>query len=157
MEVTMKHFVHMALGAAALLVCAGSIYADALPTCRVRVVRSAATEGVPNAIAAQVEHWADARDRGCGLVSSIDQTDVLLEFTQYKPTTMPDGTPAEEWWFIARRLSEPDRLRATYRFAYTTFLDRRTKAHVAKELPTVLSDVCFGYLPKLASTGQSRP
>src|SRR5258708_18151906 len=132
MEVTMKHLVHVATGGAALLVCAGSIYADALPTCRVRVVRSAATEGVPNAIAAQVEKWVDARYRGCGLVSSIDQADVVLEFTQYKPTTMPDCTPAEEWGFIARRLSEPDRVRATYRFAYTTFLDHRTQAHAAK-------------------------
>ncbi len=82
-------------------------------------------------------------------MSSIDDADVLLELSGYRPMTMKDGTPAEEWRFIARRLSEPDRQRATYRFAYVTFLDRRTKAHVAKELPSVLTDVCFGYLPRV--------
>lgn len=151
----MNRVVHVATGfAAGLLLCGSSLQPEELPTCRVRLVRSALTEAAPKDALAQVERWADAREHGCRVVPSIDQADVLLEFTQYKPTTMSDGTPAEEWWFIARRLSEPDRQRATYRFAYTTFLDRRTKAHVAKELPTVLTDVCFGYLPKVASSTQ---
>ena len=139
-----------------LLLAAASTHAQGLPSCRVRVVKSAATEAVPKSVFSQVEGWVDARERGCRLVSTIDEADVLLEFNQYKPTTTKEGTPAEEWWFIARRLSEPIRQRATYRFAYTTFLDRRTKAHVAKELPTVLGDVCFGYLPKVASSSLDR-
>jgi hypothetical protein len=116
----------------------------------VRVVKSSVTEGVAKSVLGQVETWVDARERGCRLVSSIDEADVLLELHGYKPTTTPDGTPGEEWRFIARRLSEPVRERATYRFAYVTWLDRRTKAHVARELPQVLGDVCLGYLPKSA-------
>lgn len=147
----MKRFVQVATGfAAGFLMYGSSVPADPLPICRVRVVRSTATEVVPKAVAAQVAVWVDARERGCELVSSIDEADVLLEFTQYKTTTMSGGAPAEEWWFIARRLSEPDRQRATYRFGYVTLLDSRTKGHVAEELPTVLADVCFGYLPKVA-------
>jgi hypothetical protein len=85
------------------------------------------------------------------MVPSIDVADVLLEFHEYKPKTLSDGMLAEQWRFVARRLSEPDPRRGTYRFGYVTFLDRRTKAHVAEALPTVLTDVCFGYLPKVAS------
>jgi hypothetical protein len=93
----------------------------------------------------------DAGKRGVRLVPSIDQADVVLEFHSYRPKTMSDGMLAEEWHFVARRLSEAHRQRATYRFGYVTFLDRRTKAHVAEVLPTVLTDVCLGYLPKVAS------
>lgn len=74
---------------------------------------------------------------------------MLLEFHSYGPKTTTDGTPGEEWLFVARRLSETDPQRATYRFGYVTFLDRKTKGHVARALPTVLADVCFGYLPKV--------
>ena len=140
-------------GAALVIMAAAtSARAQSLPTCRVRVVKSAATEAVAKSVVSQVEQWVDAHERGCSLVSSIDEADVLLELHGYRPTTTPDGTPGEEWRFIARRLSEPVRERATHRFAYVTWLDRRTRAHVAKELPTVLSDVCLGYLPKAASS-----
>jgi hypothetical protein len=125
--------------------------AETLPTCRVRAVKSGATEDAPKAAFAQVQGWVDARQRGVRLVQTIDEADVLLELREYRPTTMPDGTPAEEWLFVARRLSESNAHRATYRFGYVTCLDRRTKAHVAQALPTVLTDVCFGYLPKVAS------
>ena len=120
------------------------------------MVKSAATEAVARSVVSQIEQWVDVRERGCRLVSSMDDADVLLELHGYRPTTTQDGTPGEEWRFIARRLSEPVRERATYRFAYVTWLDRRTKAHVATELPTVLSDVCLGYLPTVASSSVER-
>lgn len=130
--------------------------ADGLPICRVRVVASGAAEAVAKSVIGQVREWVDVRDRGCTLASSIDEADVLLELHGYGPTTTQDGTPGEEWRFIARRLSEPVRERGTYRFGYTTWLDRRTRAHVAKQLPTVLGDVCLGYLPKIASADVER-
>ena len=139
-----------------ILAAAATAHAQALPTCRVRVAKSAATEAVARSVFSQVEAWVDVEKRGCRLVSSIDEADVLLEFNDYRPTTTRDGTPGEEWRFIARRLSEPVRERATYRFAYVTWFDRRTKAHVAEELPTVLTDVCLGYLPKVASSRPDR-
>ena len=139
-----------------LLMAVAAVHAQGLPPCRVRVVKSAAAEVVPKAVFSQVEDWVDAPERGSRLVSSIDEADVLLEFSRYKPTALRDGTPADEWWFIARRLSEPNRQRATHRFVYLTFLDRKARAHVAKKLPTLLSDVCFGYLPKVASSSQDR-
>ncbi len=126
--------------------------AEPPPPCRVRLVRSAATEVVPAAAAAQVKAWVDASEQGSRLVSTIDDADVVLEFSRYRQTTAPDGTPAEEWWFIARRLSESDRQRATYRFVYTTLLGQKARAQVAGRLRLVLSDVCLGYLPKTAIT-----
>jgi hypothetical protein len=134
----------------AFLLVGGALRAQGLPTCRVRVVRSAATEAVAKSVASQVEGWVNVRERGCRLESSIDDADVLLEFSLYQPTTLADGTPGEKWMFIARRLSEPNRQRATYRFGYLTMPDPRTRAHVAEELPIVLGDVCLGYLPKVA-------
>jgi hypothetical protein len=81
-------------------------------------------------------------------VPPIDTADVLLEFSGYEQKSAPDGTGAEEWRCVARRLSEPDRKKGTYRFANTTLLDKRTSAHVARVLPVVLNDVCLGNLPK---------
>ncbi len=156
-EVAMTRRAIVTSGAALVILVAGATaHAQGLPTCRVRMVKSAATEAVAKSVFRQVETWVDARERGCRLVSSIGEADVLLEFNDYRPTTTRDGTPSEEWRFIARRLSEPVRERATYRFAYVTWLDRRTKAYVAKQLPTVLADVCFGYLPKVASSSPDR-
>ena len=140
----------------AFLLVVGAVQAQGLPTCRVRVVRSAATEAVAKGVASQVEGWVNVRERGCRLVSSIDDADVLLEFSLYEPTTLTDGTPGEKWMFIARRLSEPNRQRATYRFGYVTMPDPRTKVHVAEELPIVLGDVCLGYLPKVAGNEDRR-
>jgi hypothetical protein len=135
----------------AVLMSATAAVAEGLPTCRVVVVRSAATSDAPKAALAQVQAWVDARERNVKLVPSIDQADVLLEFYGYRPTTRSDGTLADEWLFIARRLSEPNLHRATYRFAYVTWLGRRTKEHVAQAMPTVLTDVCLGYLPKVVA------
>lgn len=139
--------------AAALVISAGAnAVAQGLPACRVRVVKSAAADAVPTAILKQVEQWVDVRARGSVLVSSIDDADVVLELNAYSPLTTTDGAPADEWRFVARRLSEPIRAKATYRFAYATWLNQKTREHVAKELPTVLSDVCLGYLPKIAES-----
>jgi hypothetical protein len=121
-EVTMSRMLRVAAGnALGLLVLAGTVYGDGLPLCRVRVVRSAATETVAKSVLRQVEGWVDVRERGLKLVPSIDEADVLLELNESRPRTTPDGTPGEEWRFIARRLSEPVRERATYRFAYVTW------------------------------------
>ena len=143
--------------AAGLLIAGAGAAAGAqgLPTCRVRVVRSAAADAAPSAVVKQVERWVDARARGSMLVASIDDADVLLELNAYRPLTTTDGTLADEWRFVARRLSEPVRAKATYRFGYVTWPSHETREHVAKELPTVLSDVCLGYLPKVA-VGSSR-
>jgi hypothetical protein len=120
------------------------------------MVKSAATEGVAKSVVSQVEGWVNVRERGSRLVSSIDEADVLLEFSLYEPTTLADGTPGEKWMFIARRLSEPNRQRATYRFGYVTTPNPRVTAHVAEELPIVLGDVCLGYLPKFAANEDQR-
>jgi hypothetical protein len=151
-EVTMGWRALSAFGVAwAVLMSATAAAAEGLPACRVAVVRSAGTSDAPKAAFAQVQVWVDARERNVKLVPSIDEADVLLEFHGYRPTTRSDGTLADEWLFIARRLSEPNLHRATYRFAYVTWLDRRTKEHVARAMPTVLTDVCLGYLPKVVA------
>jgi hypothetical protein len=124
--------------------------AQGLPTCRVRVMQ-AASESVPKSAFRQVEAWVDAPERGSRLVQTIDEADVLLELTYYRPRDLADGTLVDEWRFVARRLSEASRQRATFRFAYLAALGRKSQARVAKQLPVVLADVCFGYLPKLAS------
>jgi hypothetical protein len=75
-----------------------------------------AASNAPKAAFAQVRTWAEARERGVRLVQSIDEADVLLELRDSRPKTMSNGTPAEEWLSVARRLSESDARRATYRF-----------------------------------------
>jgi hypothetical protein len=133
------------------LLSTGAAQAQGLLTCRVRAVKSAATESLPKSVFRQVEAWVNAPERGTRLVPTIDEADVLLEFNYYGPRNLANGFVGDEWRFVARRLSEPSRQRATYRFAYLAALDRKSQAHVAKQLPVVLADVCFGYLPKLAS------
>jgi len=128
-----------------------SVQGQGLPVCRVRVVKSAAAaESAPQSVLKDVESWVDVGERGCRLASSIDEADVLLELNQYRTKIMPDGMPAQELWFIARRLAEPIRERATHRFIYLMTPDPRATAHVAREFPSVLKDVCFGWLPQTA-------
>ena len=134
------------------LLAASSAQGQGLPMCRVRLLQSAAAaEATPRGVRDDVKSWVDVPERGCELVSSIDEADVLLELNQYRTKTMPDGMPAQELWLIARRLNEPHRERATHRFIYLTTLDPRSTQHVAQDLPTVLKDVCFGWLPEDAS------
>jgi hypothetical protein len=139
------------VGLSLSLLSASALQAQGLPTCRVRVVKSARTEAVAKNVFRQVESWANAPERGTRLVPTINDADVLLEFTDYRPRTLADGSLGEQYWFIARRLSEASSQRAIYRFGYLTGLDRKTQAHVAKRLSLVLGDVCLGYLPKMAS------
>ena len=122
-----------------------------LPTCRVRVVKSAEAESVSKSLVRQVEAWADSPERGSRLVPTIDEADVLLEIARYRPRRLNDGGLADEWLFVARRLSEPSRQRGTYRFGHLVAVDPMSQSRVAKQLPLVLADVCFGYLPKPAS------
>jgi hypothetical protein len=65
--------------------------------------------------------------------------------------SLSDGSPAEQWWFTARRLTNPPRERALYRFGYFVGIDPQGQALMARQLPIVLGDVCMGYLPKVAS------
>jgi hypothetical protein len=133
------------------LIAASTAEAQRLPTCRVRLVKSAATESVSKSVFRQVEVWVNAPERGTSLMPTIDEADVLLEFIHYRPMNSADGSLLDEWRFVARRLSEPSRERGTFRFSYLAALDRNSQARVAKQLPVVLADVCFGYLPKVAS------
>jgi hypothetical protein len=135
-----------------ILLAAASVESEGLPLCRVRVLTSeAAAESAPQSVVKDVESWVDAPQRGSRLVSSIDAADVLLELSGYQTRTVEDGIPAQELWFVARRLAEPIRERATHRFIYLTTPNPTATAHLARELPTVLRDVCFGWLPKTGS------
>ncbi len=141
------------------VVCAGlavTAEAQGLPICHVLLFRSVATETVPRMVADEIQGWIDAGASGCKLVNRIDDADVMVEFRDYRRTTTAEGVPAEEWWFAARRLSEPDPLRATHRFAFRSVVGRRARAQVAKRLPRVLTDVCLGYLPAVAATDLER-
>jgi hypothetical protein len=121
---------HLAVGVGALtsiLLAAPSVQSEGLPVCRVRVLKStAAAHSTPGGVFKEIESWVDVPHRGCSLA-------------------------AQELWFIARRLAEPVRERATYRFAYILTADPRTTAHVARRVPVVLKDVCFGWLPERKS------
>jgi hypothetical protein len=117
----------------------------------VRIVKSALTETISIGLFKQVEAWANAPDRGSKLVPTINDADLLLEVTAYKAKTLADGTPGEQWWFTVRRLRDSSPERALYRFGYLIGIDPQGQRLVAKQLPTVLGDVCLGYLPKVAS------
>jgi hypothetical protein len=138
-------------GLSLLLVSASVAQARGLPSCRVRVVKSALTEAISTSLFKQVESWANAPDRGSKLVPTINDADVLLEVTAYKPRTLSDGTPGEQWWFTARRLTGSSPERSVYRFGYLIGIDPQGQGLLAKQLPGVLDDVCLGYLPKVAS------
>jgi hypothetical protein len=138
-------------GVSLLLLSANAAQAQGLPTCRVRIVKSALTESISMGLLKQVQSWANAPDRGSKLVPTINEADVLLELTAYKLRTLADGTPGEQWWFTARRLGDSSPERALYRFGYLIGIDPQGQAHIAKQLPVVLGDVCLGYLPKIAS------
>jgi hypothetical protein len=138
------------VGLSGSLLSAGPARAQGLD-CRVHVVKSSATDSIPKKVFRQVEGWVNAPERGSRLVPTLDQADVLLELERYRPRILADGNPVDEWWFVARRLSEPSRHRAIYRFVHLAPLDRKGQAYFEKRLPLVLADVCFGYLPKVAS------
>jgi hypothetical protein len=114
-------------------------------------VKSALTERLSTGLFKQVETWADAPDKGSRLVPTINEADILLELTAYKVRSLSDGSPAEQWWFTARRLTDSPPERALHRFGYFVGMDRQGQALIARQLPIVLGDVCMGYLPKLAS------
>jgi hypothetical protein len=141
----------LVVGLSVPLIAAGTAQAQQIPTCRVRLVKSAATESVSKSVFRQVEVWVNAPERGTRLAPTIDEADVLLEFSDYRPMSSADGGLLDEWRFVARGLSEPSRERGSFRFSYFAALDRNSHARVANRLPVVLTDVCFGYLPKVAS------
>jgi hypothetical protein len=124
-----------------------TVDAGGLPTCRVRVVASAALEK-PSNVAREVASWVDVRDFGCILVPSIAQADVLLELTKHTFTFMPDGTPEQTWWFVARRLGEPDSDQGIHRFILIARDLREGPRLVSERLPVIVMDVCQGRLPR---------
>ena len=147
----MRFAVVVRIGVVAVLVGAGTARAQGLPTCRVLLVKSAATETVSKNVIQEVKGWVEDGDRGSRLVSTIDEADVVLEFNRFGHTTQFDGIPAWHWGFVARRLSEPNRERASYRFGFVAGPDRESTTRLGKKLPTILTDVCMGWLPKTAS------
>ena len=147
----MRFAVVVRIGVASILLGAATAQAQGLPTCRVLLVKSPATEAVSKTVIQEVKTWVEDRERGSKLASSIDEADVVLEFSRFGHTVQFDGIPAWHWQFTARRLSEPNRERANYRFAFVAGPDRGSTAHFAKKLPTILTDVCMGWLPKVAT------
>lgn len=138
-------------GLSLLLLCGDAVWAQGLPSCRVRVVRSGLTRAVSSGLLKQVESWANAPDRGSTVVATINEADILLELTAYKLRSLADGSPAEQWLFTVRRLADSSPDRALYRFGYFAGIDPRSQAGMAERLQLVLGDVCLGYLPKRAA------
>jgi hypothetical protein len=152
----MRFAVVVRIGVASVLFGAATARAQGLPTCRVLLVKSPATETVSKTVIQEVKGWVQDPDRGSRLVSTIDEADVVLEFSRFGHTVQFDGIPSWRWSFVARRLSEPNRERASYRFGLIAGPDRGSTAHFAKKLPGILTDVCMGWLPKVASTGNEK-
>ena len=147
----MRFAVVVRIGVASILLGAATAQAQGLPTCRVLLVKSPATEAVSKTVIQEVKTWVEDRERGSRLASTIDEADVVLEFNKFGLSEQFDGIPTWQWRFVARRLSEPNRERASYRFVLAAGPDRGSTAHLAKKLPTILTDVCMGWLPKVAS------
>jgi hypothetical protein len=147
----MRFAVVVSIGVASILLGAATAQAQGPPTCRVLLVKSAATEAVSKTVIQEVKTWVEDPERGSSLASTIDEADVVLEFNKFGLSEQFDGIPTWQWRFVARRLSEPNRERASYRFTLAAGLDRGSTAHFAKKLPTILTDVCMGWLPKVAS------
>ncbi len=134
------------LGVLVAILLGGSMaQAEGLPTCRVRVVSTAA--GVSPQSLREVEAWAHVRDRGSVVVQSIAHADVVLELSRHSFKIGNDGTPMQQWWFVARRLGGPSPDESTYRFGLMAFYDRESTRRISKRLPTILNDVCLGFLP----------
>jgi hypothetical protein len=136
---------------ALVLIGAATARAQGLPTCRVLLVKSPATEAVSKTVLQEVKGWVDDSARGSKLVSSLDEADVVLEFNKFGNTMQFDGIPAWRWQFVARRLSEPDRERGTHRFNFVTTPGPESTTYLKKQMPVILTDVCMGWLPKTAS------
>jgi hypothetical protein len=134
------------LGVPIMVLLGGSMaHSEGLPTCRVLVVSTAASVS-PQSLR-EVESWAHVRDRGTVVVPSIAHADVVLELSQHSFKIRNDGTPMLEWLFVARRLGEPSSEQSTYRFGFMALYDRESTRRISQRLPTILNDVCLGFLP----------
>jgi hypothetical protein len=152
----MRFAVIARVGVASLLLGAATARAQGLPSCRVLLVKSPATEAVSKNVVKEVKGWVGAGERGSKLVSSLDEADVVLEFNKFGHTTQFDGIPAWQWQFTARRLSEPDRERATHRFGFVSGGGPESTTSLSKQMPLILTDVCMGSLPKTASAASDK-
>jgi hypothetical protein len=152
----MRFAVVVRVGLASILFGAATARAQGLPTCRVLLVKSPATETVSKTVIQEVKGWVDDSARGSKLVSSLDEADVVLEFNKFGHTMQFDGIPAWRWQFVARRLSEPDRERGTHRFIFVTIPGQDSTTHLKKQMPLILTDVCMGWLPKTASADNAK-
>jgi hypothetical protein len=152
----MRFAVVVRVGVALVLIGAATARAQGLPTCRVLLVKSPATEAVSKTVLQEVKGWVDDSARGSKLVSSLDEADVVLEFNKFGNTMQFDGIPAWRWQFVARRLSEPDRERGTHRFNFVTISGQENTAQLKTQLALILTDVCMGWLPKTASADNAK-
>jgi hypothetical protein len=117
----------------------------------VLLVKSPATEAVSKTVIQEVKTWVEDRERGSEPGFDDRRSRRRARVQQFGLSEQFDGIPTWQWRFVARRLSEPNRERASYRFSLAAGLDRGSTAHFAKKLPTILTDVCMGWLPKVAS------
>lgn len=144
-------------GIVALSLAAARLDASGIPVCRVRFTTSGATPSVSRQIVHEVASWVDVPDRGCILVGSIAEADVVLELNDYTFKFTPDGMPIQEWFFVARRLGEPNPGRATHRFSFFAPGPVADATHrMSKQMPVVLTDVCLGVLPATPAGEMSR-
>jgi hypothetical protein len=124
----------------------GPAGADALSTCRVRLIGADGIERKSNVLR-EVESWVDVRDFGSVLVPSVDQADVLLELTRHTFSVTPDGRAEQQWWFVARRFSDRQPVR-THRFILMAHDLREGPQLVSERLPVIVTDFCEGRVPK---------
>jgi hypothetical protein len=123
----------------------GPAGADALPTCRVRLIGADGIERKSNVLR-EVESWVDVRDFGSMVVPSVDQADVLLELTKHTFQIAPDGRPQQQWWFVARRLADRQPVR-TYRFILMADDLRVGPQLMSERLPVIVTNFCAGRVP----------
>jgi hypothetical protein len=96
----MRFAVVVRIGVASILLGAATAQAQGLPTCRVLLVKSPATEAVSKTVIQEVKTWVEDRERGSKLASSIDEADVVLEFSRFGLGQF-DGIPTWQWRFVA--------------------------------------------------------
>jgi hypothetical protein len=132
-------------GLAAAILLPAAADASGLPACRVRLTTSGYAPSVSDQIVREVASFINAADRGCTLVPTITEADVLLEITHYSFVVSPDETPTHRWFFTARRLGEPDPSQAIQRFGLLmTGPVAQANERALNRLPSALTDICLG-------------
>src|SRR5262245_23129108 len=136
------------IGVASLLVGAATTRAQGLPPCGGLLGKAPGHGGGSEDGPKGVKGWGGGGGRGLKVVLSLEEADVVLEFNKFGHTVQFDGIPAVQWQFTARRLSEPNRERATHRFAFVSGGGPESTTSLSKQMPLILTDVCMGSLPR---------